>query len=446
MTPARNQTPMLSRRELLKGAAAAAVTLGAAAAASSAPAQEITFTSTQLNTVQEQEWARNTLLRGFETESGIRVNFVSDTAGPYIDRLLAEAKAGRGTVAVTGTLQGDFPYLVANNAVRDVGPVLSRLVGRRDRTFIPDLVKSGQIGGIQSLVPWMQATYLITARKEAMQYFPAGRNPQAMSYDDLLAWGQNIQHATGQRRLGFPAAPAGLFGRFLHGYSYPAFTGAQVVKFKSPEAVTMWHYLRQLWGFINPSSFTYSFMSEPLLLGEVWVAWDHVARLLPALQQRPTDFVVLPSPAGPKGRSYLAVIVGLGIPKNSPDPDAAERLIEYLTRPGTQVTTLQGVAFFPTVREASGATPTGALRLMVDGVATQATAPDARVALLPIGLGARSGEFVPLYVDTFREIVVEGHDINSVLAAQAAKLGDLFRAMNAPCPPPDPAKQPCQPE
>lgn len=411
----------------------------------SAPASEITFTSTQLNPVNEQEWARTTLLKGFEDETNIRVQFVSDTAGPYIDRLLAEAKAGRGAASVTGTLQGDFPLLVAEGAVRDVAPVLRRLQAKGDRTFIPDLVKSGQIGGIQSFVPWMQATYVIAASKQAMQYFPQGRNPQAMTYDDLLQWGENIRRATGQRRLGFPAGPAGLYGRFLHGYVYPSFTGTQVVGFKSPEAVEMWQYLRRLWGVTHPSSFLYDFMSEPLLLGEVWVAWDHVARLLPALRQRPNDFVVLPSPAGPKGRSYLAVIVGLGIPKNAPNPDAAERLIEYLTRPRTEVATLQGVAFFPVVREAGGVVPAGGLRIVAEGVTAQATAKDAKVALLPIGLGARTGEFVPLYVDTFRQIAVQGKDINEVLGAQARKLADLFRASNAPCPPPDPQMRPCQP-
>ncbi len=146
----------------------------------SAPAQEITFSSTQLNPVQEQEWARTTLLKAFEDEAGMRVRFVSDTAGPYIDRLLAEAKAGRGSVDITGTLHGDFPLLVAEGAVRDVAPLLRQLEGRKDRTFIPDLVKSGQIGGIQSFVPWMQATYLIAANKQALQYFPKGRNPNAL--------------------------------------------------------------------------------------------------------------------------------------------------------------------------------------------------------------------------------------------------------------------------
>jgi multiple sugar transport system substrate-binding protein len=343
-------------------------------------------------------------------------------------------------------LHGDFPLLVAEGAVSDVAPMLKSLEARKDRTFIPDLVKSGQIGGIQSFVPWMQATYLIAANKQAMQYFPKGSNPMAMTYDDLLQWGENIKAATGQRRIGFPAGPTGLYGRFLHGYAYPSFTGSQVKKFKSADAVGMWRYLRRLWGVSHPSSFLYSFMSEPLLLGEVWVAWDHVARLLPALRERPNDFVVLPSPAGPKGRSFLAVIAGLGIPKNSPNPEGGERLIEYLTRPRTEVMTLQGVAFFPVIREASGVVPSGGLKVMTDGVTAQATARDARQALLPIGLGARSGEFVPLYVDTFRDIAVQGKNIEDVLAGQAKKLEELYRAMNAVCPPPDPAERPCKPD
>lgn len=422
------------------------VALALATPTLSAPALEITFTSTQLNPVQEQEWFRATLLRPFEEETGIRVRFVGDLAGPYIDRLLAEAKAGRGSVDVTGTLHGDFPLLVPEGALQDAAALLRQLEGRRDRTFIPDLVKAGQIGGAQAFIPWMQATYLIAANRRALQYFPAGRNPQAMTYEDLLAWGENIKQATGARRLGFPAGPGGLYGRFLHGYIYPSFTGAQVKKFKSAEAVEMWQYLRRLWGVTHPSSFLYAFMNEPLLQGEVWVAWDHSARLLPAFRERPGDFVALPSPAGPKGRSFLAVIAGLGLPKNSPNPEAAGRLIEYLTRPRTQVLTLQGVAFFPTVQEAAGAVPAGGLKVLADGVTAQATARDARTALLPIGLGARSGEFVPLYVDTFTQIAVQGKKIEDVLAAQARRLEELYRAMNAVCPPPDPPERPCRPE
>lgn len=412
----------------------------------SAPAAEITFTSTQFTPVGEQEWARNTLLARFTQESGIQVRFFSEAANVFMDRLQAEARAGSGNIDVTGTLHGDFPVLVAGNIIRDMAPTMRALQGRGDRTFFSDLVRAGQIGNIQAFVPWMQATYLIAARKEALRYFPAGRNPNAMTYDDLLEWGTNIRQATGQRRIGFPVGPTGLYARFLHGYAYPSFTGSQVKRFKSPEAVEMWRYFRRLWGVTHPSSFLWNSMDEPLLLGEAWVAWDHVARLLPALRQRPDDFVVLPAPAGPRGRSFIVVLVGLALTRTSNRAEEATRLIEYLTRPATQVVTLQGVGFFPVVREASTTVPAGGLRVMAEGVTAQSGARDARVALLPVGLGGRTGEFTPIYVDTFRAIAIQGRPIEQVLGEQAAKLEALFRAMNAPCPAPDPPQTPCRPD
>lgn len=412
----------------------------------SAPAPEMVFTSNQLTPVEEQEWARSTLLAGFTRESGVSVRFITESEAPYVDRLLAETRAGRGTIDVTGTLHGIFPVFVANNAIRDMTEEQKTLDGRRDRTFYKDLMAVSKMEGIQAFIPWMQATYLIAARREALQHFPRDRNPMRMTYDDLLQWGENIRQATGQRRLGFPAGPGGLYGRFLHGYIYPSYTGAQVKAFKSAEAVEMWRYLRRLWGVTHPSSFLYAFMHEPLLLGEVWVAWDHTARLIPALRQRPGDFVVLPSPAGPRGRSFLSVVAGLSIPRTAPSPELGARLIEYLTRPATQVMTLQGVAFFPVSPEAAREVPSGGLKVVADGVSAQAGAPDARTALLPVGLGGRTGEFVPIYVDTFRLIAIEGRNIEDTLAAQARKIEELYRAMNAVCPPPDPAIRPCRPD
>ena len=140
------------------------------------------------------------------------------------------------------------------------------------------------------------------------------------------------------------------------------------------------------------------------------------------------------------------MIVGLAIPKTADNPDLGERLIEYLTRPSTQVMTAQGVAFFPVSPEAAKAAPTGGLKVVADGVSAQAGAPDGHTALLPVGLGARTGEFVPLYVDTFRRIAIQGEDIPRVLVDQGAKLDELYRATNAPCAPPDPPQRPCVPD
>src|SRR5690606_17922916 len=148
---------------------------------------------------------------------------------------------------------------------------------------------------------------------------------------------------------------------------------------------------------------------EPLLAGEVWVAWDHTARLIDALRQRPDDFVAFPAPAGPVGRGFMPVLAGLGIPAGAPDRDAAVAVIEYLTRPETQVTLLAEIGgFFPVVGATMPADLSAGVQLAADAIARQAASPDVVPSLLPVGLGARDGEFSRVYLDAFTLIVLRG--------------------------------------
>src|SRR4030067_626490 len=142
-----------------------------AGVSSSAPAQEIVFTSNQFTPVEEQGWARHTLRAAFARETGVNVRFVTENEGPYVDRLLAEAKAGRGTIDVTGTLHGIFPVFLANSVVGDMAETQRQLDARRDRTFFKDFLAAAKMESATALVPWMAATYLIVAHKDAMRFF-----------------------------------------------------------------------------------------------------------------------------------------------------------------------------------------------------------------------------------------------------------------------------------
>src|ERR671931_510414 len=166
----------------------------------------------------------------------------------------------------------------------------------------------------------MQATYVLAINKKAM----------------------------GKRMLGIPAGPKSLLHRFFQGYLYPSYTGSSgVVGFKTPEAASMWQDFRDLWQYVKPQSTNYAFMQEPLLSEEVWIAWDHVARLIKVATDRPNDFVLVPAPAGPKGRGFMPVLAGLAIPKGAPNRAGAEQLIDYLTQPKQQAITAANLAFFP---------------------------------------------------------------------------------------------------
>jgi len=304
----------------------------------------------------------------------------------------------------------------------------------------------GKLGtDTQYYIPVMQATYIFAANKTALEYLPAGADIDALTWEDIRDWGKNITDATGEQRLGFPAGDGGLMHRFLEGYIYPSYTGGMVTGFRSDDAVTMFEFVNDMWQYVNPQAVTYSFMQEQLLSDEVWVAFDHTARLIEAFKQRPDDFVALPAPTGPKGLGFMPVIVGIAIPKNAPNPEGAEAMIKYMLQDETQIHILREIGFFPaTDVEFPGFIPFG-VRAEGEAVAKQAASPNALPALLPVGLGARGGEINKIYRDAFRRIVLEGGDISTVLAEEGDNLQTLLEETGAPCWPPDPSSggDPC---
>src|SRR3984885_5262082 len=269
----------------------------------------LVFLSDQLSTIQETADMRSKILSGFKG-SGVSFTSFADTT-QFVDQVIAQAKAGAGTLDLIGGLQGDFVALEAQVPLRDMSDVISEL---KDRNFPQAYLELAKIKGGYRFVPWITATYLMVGNKKALAHLPSGADVNSLTYDQLLAWGQALKSATGQQLIGFPAGPTGLIKRFFQGYASPSFTGGLNTTFKSQAAVGMWQYFKQLWAVTNPQSPTYAMMDEPLLSGEVWVAWDHAVRLSNALQQQPDNFVVFPAPSGPKGLGYEPVLGGLAIP------------------------------------------------------------------------------------------------------------------------------------
>mgnify|MGYP005867469027 FL=1 len=76
----------------------------------------------------------------------------------------------------------------------------------------------------------------------------------------------------------------------------------------------------------------------------------------------------------------------------------------------------------------------------------QAASADALPALLPQGLGGKGGDFNKVYRDTFTRIVLNGEDINTVLAEEKVTLQAIMDETGAPCwaPDPDSGSQACQ--
>ncbi len=368
---------------LALGATAA---LGGAGTASAGKrdAGNVVFLSNQLAQVSEIDAVHNYLLKGFPGS----VDYVTPPVGQgqvWFDRIKAESQAGKGTVSLLGGLHGD--YLTIQQYLMNLKDVAKQLT----KAGIPlDLMKLGRLGTNKQLyIPWMQATYIMVASKQALKYLPKGANINALTYAQLLQWAKNMKTKTGQARFGMPVGTNGLINRFIQGYLLPSFSKGVVTTFRSQGAINGWKYMKSLWQYTHPQSLSYNFMQDPLLSGEVWVAWDHVARLTSALKARGNDFVAFPAPRGPMGRGYMPVLAGLAIPKTAPNPSGAKQLIKWMVSVPVQARTLGSVGFFPVVGSRLSKRLGPGLLSMNAAVKKAQRSTDALKSLLPIGLGTR---------------------------------------------------------
>jgi multiple sugar transport system substrate-binding protein len=401
------------------------------AGAEAGQTEPLIFLSTQLRPIAEAQKMRNLILADFPRE----VDYIPLLPREFLARIAAEHAGGRHTIGVLGALPGELQPLVPLDALAPLDDVAERL---KDRGIAPPLLTLGRSGAHQLFMPWMQANYIMVASRKALPFLPPGAKLDALGYDQLAAWADALERRTGRRLLGYPAGRQGLMHRFFEGFLYPSFTGGVVVPFRLPAAETMWSEFAHLWKSVNPDSTNWNFMGRPLLSGEVWLAWDHVARLLDALRQRPDEFVAFPAPAGPRGRGSMPVLVGLAAPKDAPDREGAVALIDYLTRPQVQIVTARAVGFFPVVKAALLSDTDPGINSAAAAIGKMEAAKDALPASPPIGLGQRAGEFDSVFIDTFQRIVLHEEPARAVLDGEADRLNRLLAEAAAGCWRPDP--------
>lgn len=161
------------RRTLLARTAAAGGALAAggllASRALAAPYQapgNVTFYSTQLNTVTESEALRSILLQGF----GGKVDAIfAATDAAFVTRVQTEAQAGRGSVDLLGALHGTFSTFEDKNLLVDLSDVVKDFTKGKS-AISKDFLTLGKLGTNRQLyIPWMQATYVVAVNKRAIR-------------------------------------------------------------------------------------------------------------------------------------------------------------------------------------------------------------------------------------------------------------------------------------
>jgi multiple sugar transport system substrate-binding protein len=434
---------LINRRTLLGLglSAVAAPALAACAGASTSGgsgAGTISFISTQFTPVEERQRFEQILKARI---SGASVAYNPVEAAVFSSTITSQVDAGKVQISVAGGLHGDLaPHAQRLEDLDDLAASLT------DRRFPAEIAALGKLNGSTvKYIPWMQASYVLCVNKKALQWLPSGADLQNLTYDQFLAWMIAARAGNGGKPvLGLPCGPKGLYHRFFQGYLLPSFTGGQITTFRTPEAAQAWAYLKELWSNTAPASTNYESMQEPLQRGEVLVAWDHVARLVGAPVDKPSDWVMAPAPRGPKGRGYLLVIAGLAIPRGAPAKDKARDVIKALTTVDTQLEVLRKNAFFPVAATTLPTDLPPAIALEATAVDRQQSSNGAILSLPPVGLGSRDGEVSQVFKDTFKGVCLDGRPIQQVLDAQATQLNKILDELKVPCWRPDPAGQTCR--
>lgn len=387
----------------------------------------VLFLSTQFNPVDEAQKIRKLL----ETQFASKVTFQPNDNSFIFRQLSQLEKDDTQADILIGALHGDLQMLYQNGELASLSPLIDRL---GDRTFNQDFLDLARFDGKSHFyIPWMQATYTMAANKKALPFLPEGADLNSLTYDQFLQWGKNIYEKTGEKKIGFPMGEKGLMHRFFQGYLYPSFTGGIVTSFKSPESINMWQYFMSLWDIVHPASLTYTTMSNPLKTQDIWIAWDHTARLISAFESDPENFVAFPVPSGPKGRSYMAVISGLSIPESSENKSSAELVIEFMTHPEIQQELVKQTGFFPILSSVDNKNMPSSLASIAQAVQMQSSANDSITTMLPSGLGEHGGQFNKIFSLVFSDIVLGGQDIETTLEMYASLINNIFDTTGAPC-------------
>jgi multiple sugar transport system substrate-binding protein len=162
------------------------------AIAQSAQTEHLIFLSTQLRPIEEAQKMRNLILKGYPRE----VDYITEPPRQFPVRIKAEEQSGTPSVDVIGALDGELQPFAHLDALAQLDDFAGRPTGRA----IPGpLMTLGKLGTTHQLyIPWMQASYIMVANKEALAYLPDGAGINALSYDQLALWAGTIRKGKGE--------------------------------------------------------------------------------------------------------------------------------------------------------------------------------------------------------------------------------------------------------
>jgi len=315
-----------------------------------APSKTLVFSSRLFSPPREQEYFINEIIKPFEEEHGVTVNFqiIDDTT--LLDRAKVQQETNHVTTDIIVSHNGSMPQWLDNGWVEDLTEYVESW---DDRHFSPAFEQDTNRDGKQYFLPVGADVYLLLANNKALPYLPEGVDLDTITWDQYADWAVAIAEGEGEGKVCITGIPSKswvyMFGGT--GLSY----GAGFPDANSEGAMAAWKVWEKIGkgnGFV-PTVLNIDSCVDPMMREESWLTVFHNARAGQVYASNETQFTLAPAPTGPVGTGSIAGVSGYGIMKGTANYDLAVMFLEYLTRPDIQVKIAKGTGgFIPPVQEA----------------------------------------------------------------------------------------------
>lgn len=313
-------------------------------------AKTLVMSSRLFSPPREQEFFINEIIKPWEEEMGVTVNFGILDDDSLLERAEVQQTTGHVTTDLITAHNGKMPDWLDAGYVVDLTSYVNEWT---DRTFLPAFESDTNRDGKQYFLPVGADVYLTLANNKALDYLPEGVDLDAITWEQYADWAVAIAEGEGEGKVCITGIPNKswiyMFGgtALSYGAGFPDINSEAAA-----EAWKIWTKIGAANGFI-PTVLNIDSCVDPMLREETWLTVFHNARAGQVYDSNPTQFTLAPAPEGPAGVGSIAGVSGYAVLKDAPNEELAIQFLEYLTRPEIQVKIAKGTGgFIPPVQEA----------------------------------------------------------------------------------------------
>ena len=297
---------------------------------------------------EERDFVVREVFEPFTEETGIEIDLQSVAEVNAIKRAKLQKETGNISIDLIISHTGDMPNWVKNDYVQDITEEAN---GFTDRTFIPAFNTETKFDGKTYYLPMAADVYLLLANVKAMDYLPKGYNVEELTWEQYANWSNAIREGSGSGKTVATGIPMKTLlyqvgaVTLSYGGSFPDVT--------SEGARKAWDIYGQISEDFIRSVKNVDDIIGPMRRGEAWLTVLHNAKAGQVYASNETGYIIAPTPMGSAGRGSIAGAYGVGLMNGAPNEEAAKKVMEFLTRPETQIKLSKGAGgFIPPVEEA----------------------------------------------------------------------------------------------